>query len=127
MHGPGHPSAAAVPASPAHTFALLWDALHDVMGSAATAALLRRAAKHAVSKAPELGAFEVQRVRFEYRYVVPPSWTSGEAEGPRASLQALVHELKPLLVELTGSVVLRRLHAIPELQSSGHFSTEVEP
>ena len=85
------------------------------MGSAATAALLRRAAKHAVARAPELGGFEVRRVRFEYRCVVPPSWAEGETEGPRASLKALLQELTPLLVELTGSVVMRRLHAIPEL------------
>ncbi len=110
----------------AQTFALLWSALHDVMGSAATATLLRRAAKHAETRAPDLGRFEVQRVRFEYRYVVPPSWAdqSGDAH---ASLDALMRELRPLLVELTGAVVLQRLHVIPELSSSGHFSPEVSP
>jgi hypothetical protein len=104
-----------VTGSPAETFAVLWSALHDVMGSAATATLLRRAARHAVARAPELGGFEVHRVRFEYRYVVPPAW-SHEALG------ALMSELRPLLVELTGPVVLRRLHGIPELESCGHFS-----
>jgi hypothetical protein len=103
--------------SAAHTFSVLWGALHDVMGSAATATLLRRAAKHASTRAPELDGFEVHRVRFEYRYVVPPSW-SYEALG------ALMSELRPLLVELTGPVVLRRLHGIPELQVSGHFSPD---
>ncbi len=119
MHEANEESATAPTA--ARVFALLWAELHDVMGSAATAALLRRAAKHARDRAPELGGFEVQRARFEYRYVVPQTWT----EGPRPSLDALMQELRPLLVELTGPVVLKRLHRVPELQSCGHFSPEV--
>lgn len=117
---------APIRASAAQTFALLWDALHDVLGSAATAALMRRAAKHAVARAPELDAFDVQRVRFDYRYLVPPSWAECPAPGSPA-LDALMQELRPLLVELTGPVLLERLHDIPQLQSSGHFSPEVVP
>jgi hypothetical protein len=64
-------------------------------------------------------------VRFEYRYVVPRSWTESQAQGARFALDALMTELRPLLVELTGHVVLRKLHGIPQLQASGHFSPEV--
>jgi hypothetical protein len=35
-------------------------------------------------------------------------------------------ELRPLLLELTGPVILRRLHGIPELRLGGHFSPEAE-
>jgi hypothetical protein len=109
--------------SAAQTFAVLWTALHDVMGSAATAALLRRAAQYGSNRSPELGALVVRRERFEYRYEVPNSW----AQEARDSLHVLMSELRPLLVELTGPVVLRRLHGIPELQPGGHFSPEVQP
>jgi hypothetical protein len=40
---------------------------------------------------------------------------------------ALIRELLPLLVELTGPVVLRRLEAIPELQPCGLTSSVEEP
>jgi hypothetical protein len=38
----------------------------------------------------------------------------------------LLSELRPLLVELTGPVVLRRLSRIPELNGYGLLSAEVE-
>src|SRR4051794_7481491 len=110
---------AAAPAPPAgsaaQTFAILWAALHDVIGSAATAALLRRAARQAAHRSPELVGLVVLRDRFEYRYEMPRAW----AKEARESLDALLSELRPLLIELTGPVVLRRLHGIPELQLGG--------
>lgn len=92
-----------------------------MMGSAATAALLRRAAKHGEDRSPELGGLIVKRHRFEYRYELPTAW----AQEAREALHVLMSELRPLLIELTGAVVLRRLHGIPELAPLGHFSPEV--
>jgi hypothetical protein len=110
------------PGSAAQTFAVLWSALHDVMGSAATAALLRRAAHRGAHRSPELSSLEVKRERLEYRYVLPSSW----AQEMRESLQVLMSELRPLLLELIGPGVLRQLHAIPELRLGGHFSPEAQ-
>src|SRR4051794_14580074 len=99
------PAHSFAPGNAAQAFAVLWSALHEVMGSAATAALLRRAAKHGSDRAPELGHLVVTRERFEYRYEVPSAWAQ---QSPDA-LVVLLSELRPLLAELTGPVVLRRL------------------
>jgi hypothetical protein len=118
---------AAADRSAAQTFEVLWSALHDVMGSAATATLMRRAALQAVHAAPELDGFDVTRERFEYRYVLPASWSIAAPVAPPRSLDVLMRALRPLLVELTGPVMLKRLDGIPELRARGHFSPEVAP
>jgi hypothetical protein len=112
--------AKAIARTPAAVFGALWDAMADVMGSATTATLLRRAARRGVVRHPDRGdlaALEITREGFEYRYRLPPSWS--EAGPPATCVCPLVLELRPLLVELTGPVVLRRLVEIPELVECG--------
>lgn len=104
--------------TPADLFQLLWDSLTDVLGSAATATLLRRSLKRAA-----LQGVEITRDHFEYRYVLPPTWSEGGEEAVGA-LRALGTELKPLLEELTGPVVLRRLESIPAIARCGLFRSE---
>ena len=93
-------------------FGLVWNELVDVLGSSATATLLRRAAKHGAVQRPELMKLTIHKPLFEYEYVVPEEWTS---ERGRESLQVLIAELVPLLRELTGVVVIHRLQSVPEL------------
>ena len=112
--------------SAAATFGAIWDALVDVLGSAAAATLVRRAIKEARAAAPGLDDLEIARERFEYRYAVPSTWT-GESPAAMADLRTLVRHLEPLLQELTGAVVILRLRALPELANSGLFGREVEP
>jgi redox-sensitive bicupin YhaK (pirin superfamily) len=95
-------------------FKLLLDALTDVVGTTATATMVGRAARRALPHTPELGELSIARVAREYRYVVPRSFA--RTEGLPASLSELLGQLKPLLVELTGQVVLRRLGQVPELR-----------
>jgi len=99
-------------------FKLLWDELSDLLGSAAAAALLRRAAKRAAQRHPELAALTITRDGFEYQYKVPPAW-GDDSQNAIAEFCELARQFRPLLVELTGSVVLRRLSAIPELETCG--------
>ena len=101
-------------------FNLLWLALSDLLGTAATATLIRRSIKRAAVRAPELLTIAVSRERFEYRCALPPGWN--HAQG----LRELARELGPLLFELTGPVVIQRLRGIPELERSGVFSLETE-
>jgi len=116
MPGTGRSSGdAAASLSGTALFKMLWDALVDVLGTAATATIVGRAARRALPRSPELGELAIARVDREYRYVVPCSFD--RADGPPAPLRALLHELQPLLAELTGQVVLRRLERVPELRS----------
>ena len=114
QHGAGAQSEA----SDADRFALLWTGLADILGTAAAATLLRRAAQCALPRAPELAALCITRQSLEYRYTLPSSWTS-PVSGPCEALSALARELWPLLVDLTGPVVIQHLAQIPELRALG--------
>lgn len=96
-------------------FTILWEALADVLGTAAAATLLHRAAKRAAPRWPELADLVFTRDSLEHRYAVPAAWKE-PAAGPPQALCALVRELWSLLEDLTGPVVVDRLARIPELR-----------
>jgi hypothetical protein len=96
----------------AEAFALLWTALNDVLGSAATSAVLRRSLKHASGELPLLEGLDIRRDGFEYRYSLSSAWAAHDA----SSLEPLFAQLAPLLVELTGPVIIKRLESTPELE-----------
>jgi hypothetical protein len=97
-------------------FTILWNALADILGTAAGATLLRRAAHRAVNRVPELAALGITRQRLEYRYELPAAW---KGSGPGEGLRELTRELWILLTDLTGNVVTGRLEQIPELRDNG--------
>jgi hypothetical protein len=99
-------------------FAVLWRALADMLGTAAAATLLRRAAQRAVSRSPELAGLSITREKLAYHYTVPFSW-NGPVPDQSQALCELARELWTLLVDLTGSVVVNRLARIPELREHG--------
>jgi hypothetical protein len=107
--------AAAAELSAATRFTMLWEALADVLGTAATATVLRRAARRAAPRCPELAELAIQRANLEYLYTVPSAWKD-PAEGTPPALRELVAELRPILIELTGQVVMRHLEQSPELR-----------
>jgi hypothetical protein len=111
---------------PTVLFELIWVALVDLLGSAATATLIRRSLKRAAERVPGLDGISISRERFEYRYVLPPGWKDNAAGG-LDGLREVARELQPLLLELTGSVVLHRLRGIPELEQCRVFRSEDEP
>ena len=102
-------------------FKLIWDSVADVLGTTATATLLRRAARRAMPRSPELDELEVLRTDAGYTYALPRALV-GKVEHTPVALRELVGELRPLLVELTGQVVVRRIEQIPELQERGILS-----
>jgi len=104
--------------SAANIFDILWRALADILGTAAAATLLRRAALRALPRWPELAAISIRRERLEYGYTVPSAWNDPAPDAPQA-LRELARELWTILVELTGSVVVNRLAQIPELRDRG--------
>src|SRR4030095_2665395 len=56
-------------------FAIVWDALAEVLGTAATAAIVRRAAGRAATDSPELVDVVIRREKLDYRYALPHAWS----------------------------------------------------
>src|SRR4051812_46222513 len=81
-------------------FAILWLGLASILGTAAAATLLRRAAQRAATAWPELAELSITRESLEYRYVVPAAWNKPTAVPPQA-LYELTRELWTFLVDLT--------------------------
>ena len=100
--------------TPSEIFDVLWATLVELLGSPATATLLRRSARRQLGDFPELVELAITRQDFEYTYVVPADWKHAN-ERSNAALQALVEDLCCLLLELTGPVVLRRLKTSSQL------------
>jgi len=96
-------------------FGILWRELVDLLGTAASAAILRRALRRALPHSPELAQLTIERVDERYGYSVPSSF--GQEMGPSPALRDLVDELRPLLFELTGEVAQRHLERVPALRS----------
>ena len=113
---PDEPTAADSACRPVDLFRLLWTTLCDVIGSAATATLIRRSSERAAPRHPNLARVRIERVAFDYRYLLPSDWDDDASAPSLAALRGLLCELHPLLVEMTGPVVVRRLAAIPELR-----------
>jgi hypothetical protein len=102
----------------ADLFAVLWRALADILGTAAAATLLRRAAQLALPRSPELAGLSITRENLEYHYTVPSTWDA-PAPNPPQALCELARQLWTLLTDLTGSVVVDCLARIPELRDHG--------
>ena len=112
--------------SAAELFELLWGSLADVLGTAAGATLLRRAIKQTESRTSWSEPVIVTRKGLDYEYRLPETWTQACSEEALGALRVLAAELRVLLVELTGPVVVRRLARLQPLRERGiDFSEEV--
>jgi hypothetical protein len=121
-----HEASEAHGCAPTELFELIWAALVDLLGSAAAATLLRRSLKRAAERVPGLNGISISRDRFEYRYVLPAGWKDNPS-GALEDLREIARELQPLLLELTGWVVMHRLRGIPALERCRVFPSENEP
>ena len=107
-------------------FDALWAALTDVIGPTAAATLLQESIRRARASQPGIEDVTIVQRQFEYTYAVPPSWKTTDTP-PRQRFQAIVEELWPLLVGLTGSLVVRRLSAVPQLVECGVIPRTLKP
>jgi hypothetical protein len=106
-------------------FDLLWESLADMLGTAATATLLRRAIKHAASQTSWSEPVVVTRNGLDYKYRLPETWKQPGNEKAVGELRVVAAELRVLLVELTGPVVVRRLGRLASFREQGiDFSDE---
>jgi hypothetical protein len=114
--------------SAAELFELLWETLADVLGTAAAATLLRRAIKRAASQISLGELVIVVRNGPDYEYRFPETWRQPGNEEALSALRAMVGELRILLMELTGPVVVRRLARLASFRKLGiDFSDEAPP
>ena len=104
--------------STAALFAIVWNSLADTLGTAAVAAIVRRAVGRAAAENPDLVDLVILREDLAYRYRLPSAWAQKEDRGVIA-FRALVAEIGRLLLELTGTVVICKLEQIPELRGCG--------
>jgi hypothetical protein len=112
--------------SAAGLFDLLWESLADVLGTAATATLLRRAIKQAASQTSWSEPVVVIRNGLDYGYCLPETWKQSGNEKAFGAFRVVAAELRVLLVELTGPVVVRRLGRLAPFREQGiDFSDEV--
>jgi hypothetical protein len=96
----------------------------DILGTGATATLLRRAVQKAAKRRPELKGLAIRREALEYAFTVPDSWNENEPQTTAMdALRDVARELRPVLTELTGRVVLRQLEKL-ELLREHHIMTE---
>jgi hypothetical protein len=99
-------------------FAVLWNLLAEMLGTAATAAIVRRGAQRATPNHADLADLVIVRDHLRYRYTLPGAWSQA-AERGNVPLRALAREIGRLLLELTGTVVIRVLEQSPELRAGG--------
>ncbi len=112
--------------SAAELFDLLWESLADVLGTAATAILVRRAMEQAASRTSWSEPVIVARDGLDYKYRLPETWKQPGNEEALGALRVVATKLRVLLVELTGPVVLRRLGRLAPFRERGiDFSDEV--
>ena len=106
------------PLTTGQLFELLWNALADMLGTAAAATLLRRAAHRASSRTERLRDVLISRDGVDFVYALPSRW-SEPGDATLDDLRELVRDLRPILIELTGPVVVRRLGQIAALRERG--------
>ena len=111
--------------SAAELFELLWESLGDVLGTAAAATLLRRAIKRAAAQISSAESVIVVRNGPDYEYRLPDAWRQVGNEEALSALRVVAVELRMLLMELTGPVVVRRLARLASFRKLGiDFSDE---
>lgn len=112
------PDALPADCTAAELFDALWRSMVDMLGPTATATLIERSAGRATAKRAGLEHPTIFREQFSYRHRTPPSWAA-DNRAALIALTALVAELWPLLAELTGPIVLRRLREVAPLERCG--------
>jgi hypothetical protein len=113
--------------SAAELFDLLWESLADVLGTAAAATLLRRAIRQAVSHTSWSEPVVVARNGLDYEYRLPDAWKQPGNEKALGALRVVAAELRVLLVELTGPVVVRRLGRLAPFREQGIDFSDEDP
>ena len=106
-------------ATAAELFDLLWETLADIVGTAATATLVRRSITRAASRTTGSDPVVIARDGPEYVYRLPDTWREPGNDQSVEVLRMIAAELRLLLVELTGRVAVVRLGQMSALRKWG--------
>src|SRR5512146_169071 len=98
-----------------HLFGWLWGRLSALLGTPATAALMRRAVSAAAQSHPDLRGIVINRERLTYTSRLSDQLCADDVETSVPTYQALVREVLRLTGELTGGVMVRGLIKSEEL------------
>ena len=104
-------------------FRITWQSLVDIVGSGATATLLRRSVRRATAAGVDFTGVVIEQRGIEPGYLLPEEWAKPSTKSIE-TLRALTTQLRPLLVELTGPVLVARLNENPELRRAHLFADE---
>jgi len=109
------PSLGSVPPPALSAVEQAWHTLAQSLGTTATAALMRRAAKRASGRLPALADFSIEGAGYSFRFIPPAAWHSTDPQAEE-EVRALLAELCALLTDLTGNVITNRLASAPEVR-----------
>lgn len=104
-------------------FDAVWTTLVHVLGAPTATTVVRRSARRASGRRPALAELTIHRAALDYEVELPASWRASEAESLH-DVQALAGELRVVLHELTGVLVVRALNEHPTLKTLGWFVPE---
>ena len=113
--------------SAADLFALVWESLADIIGTAATATVFRQALRGLASDgAGSATGIVIERQDLDYRYRVPESWRHpADAESLQA-FRVVAREVGALLAKLTGPVLVSHLERMAPFRERGILFGEKE-
>jgi hypothetical protein len=94
----------------------------NILGTGATATLLRRAIRKVAERRPDLKGLTIRKEALKYAFTIPDSWNEPQTTAMDA-LRDVTQALRPMLAELTGRVVLRQLEKL-ELLKEHRIMTE---
>jgi hypothetical protein len=94
----------------------------NILGTGATATLLRRAIRKVAERRPDLKGLTIRKEALKYAFTIPDSWNEPQTTEMDA-LRDVTQALRPMLAELTGRVVLRQLEKL-ELLKEHRIMTE---
>ena len=109
-----HPAVCQPQTTVSEVFGAIWTELRGTMGSAPTAALLRRAIVISRDSNPCLSNITIEKTSRDYSYNIPQEIS--ESPGACDEMDRFIDTVLSILSQLTGSVLVRQLLENPTIK-----------
>lgn len=103
-------------APPSEALRALWTAVAEVIGSAATAVLIRRAIKRAARQYPSLDDLTVELQEFLYQLRIPEHWDAPPDAETAEAIRALIAAFTEIARQLSGEILIRHISRLAVLE-----------